>query len=417
MLTVVVSFYLFPISFTFLPHSINSKMLVAVFGIVAFVLDSIRNRGMLLSERTLFSAMLAIVFSVWCLFCVTRANTYDMTYASYIVSYLTWMAGAYGVYAALRIRYGEVSLSLLTRYLTVVCIAQCAIAILIDNYPSVESFVDSFMDQDQDFYKRGHRLYGIGAALDPGGIRFSTVLVLLSHQVATNEQLRARRPYLVMTMFGYAFIMIFGAVISRTTLVGAALGIAYMFFSLVRMRKGGYITTGMVQTFVRFLLLVGIIIVITILLYDHSEAFRNYFRFGFEAFFNWVETGVFHTSSTDILTEEMWIWPGDSIEWIVGRGTFGVFDNGTDIGYCNFIFYCGMIGLVIFSLYFIYCHLALNQKFRNFQIVSVMLVALTFIVWIKVTTDIFFIDALLFCITADEEEEGVIVGETNISRV
>jgi hypothetical protein len=173
----------------------------------------------------------------------------------------------------------------------------------------------------------------------------------------------------------------------------------------------------MVQTFVRFLLLVGIIIVITILLYDHSEAFRNYFRFGFEAFFNWVETGVFHTSSTDILTEEMWIWPGDSVEWIVGRGTFGVFDNGTDIGYCNFIFYCGMVGLVIFSLYFIYCHLALNQKFRNFQIVSILLVALTFIVWIKVTTDIFFIDALLFCIAADEEEEGVIVGETNISRV
>ena len=45
------------------------------------------------------------------------------------------------------------------------------------------------------------------------------------------------------------------------------------------------------------------------------------------------------------------------------------------------------------------------RKFRHFELAAWMLVALTFIVWIKVATDIFFIDALLFCIVGDYEGE------------
>jgi uncharacterized membrane protein len=91
-----------------------------------------------------------------------------------------------------------------------------------------------------------------------------------------------------------------------------------------------------------------------------------------------------------------------------------VFENDTDIGYCNFTFYCGLIGVVIFSLFFIYCHLSLNRKFKQFWITSLLLTALTFIFWCKVTTDIFFIDALLFCIPGDKDEEELPVLETDV---
>ena len=57
-LTVVVSFYVFPISFTFLPNSINSKILVGVFGILAFLLDGTRKNGIYFSQYTIFGAML-----------------------------------------------------------------------------------------------------------------------------------------------------------------------------------------------------------------------------------------------------------------------------------------------------------------------------------------------------------------------
>ena len=46
-----------------------------------------------------------------------------------------------------------------------------------------------------------------------------------------------------------------------------------------------------------------------------------------------------------------------------------------------------------------------NRKFKSFYIASWMLVALTFVVWLKVTTDIFFIDALMLCIAGDYEDE------------
>ena len=414
-LTMVVSFYLFPICFTFIPSSINSKMLLAVFGIACFVYNSIRNRELIVSEQTLVSGILAIIFSVWCLICVYAADSHDMTYASYVVSYLTWIAGAYGVYSALRLGYDEVDLPLMTRYLAYVCVAQCISAVLIDNFTFMEELVDKFMNEGQGFYKHGHRLYGIGAALDPAGIRFSTVLVLMAHQIATNKRLQVNRWYLVSIMIDYSIIMILGAVISRTTLVGAAMGLAYILFSLIRFRRGGFMTLRTIRMIYRFLLALTGIVIVTIIIYRHSTPFQAYFRFGFEAFFNWVETGEFHTSSSDHLMQTMWIWPEDFRTWMIGRGTFADYINDTDIGYCNFVFYCGVIGLLLFSLYFLYCHLSLNRKFRGFLICSLLLVALTFIIWAKVATDIFFIDALLFCIAADEMEEGeVLIGDSEV---
>ena len=64
-LVVVTSLYLFPIEFTFLPKAINSKILVAAFGSMAFVFDSIKKKAMELSQSLLVSMLLAIIVSLW----------------------------------------------------------------------------------------------------------------------------------------------------------------------------------------------------------------------------------------------------------------------------------------------------------------------------------------------------------------
>ena len=402
-LLVVTSLYLFPIEFTFLPKAINSKILVAAFGSMAFVFDSIKKKAMEVSQSLLVSMLLAIIFSLWCFFCVIAANTYEMDYATYIVSFLTWMAGAYGVYAAMKIVYGEVDLWLLTRYLALVGVFQCVSAVMIDNNQSFCDLVDRFV-VGGSYYREHGRIYGIGAALDPAGIRFSTILVLLAHQFSFDQEVRSKGLYQTTDMIAFAVILIIGSTISRTTIVGGAMGIVYMVISLVRLRQGGFITTRMIQVFFIFIVVLVGIILSAVYFYRTSATFESYLRFGFEAFFNWAETGEFRTSSTDQLGK-MWVWPDDTRTWIIGRGTYGVFENNTDIGYCNFTFYCGLIGLAIFSLFFIYVHLVQNRKFHHFWLVSLMLVAITFIVWCKVTTDIFYLDALLFCIAADSDEE------------
>lgn len=59
----------------------------------------------------------------------------------------------------------------------------------------------------------------------------------------------------------------------------------------------------------------------------------------------------------------------------------------------------------MFSAFFIYNGLSVIKKFRNFNFMALMLIALTFIIWIKVATDIFLVNALLFCIDGDFEED------------
>lgn len=403
-LTVVVSFYVFPFSFTFLPHGINSKILVAVFGIFAFLLEGIRKKGIYFSQYTIFAAVLASTFSIWCLFCITNTSNYNTKYADYIVSYATWMAGAYGVYSVLRLEYEKVDLEIITRYLALVGVYQCITAVMIDNIGSFQSFVDRYMDLEQDFLHRGHRMYGIGAALDPAGIRFATILVLIAHQFSTNQNVRNNSLYQTSDLVAFAIITIIGSVISRTTTIGAFLGIGYIIIALFRMRRGGFVTMRMVQRFFWFIIVMVGIVGAAIYFYRTSQTFQEYLRFGFEAFFNWIETGEFTTSSTEVL-ETMWVWPGDMHTWIFGRGTFGIYENGTDIGYCNFTLYCGLVGMVIFSVYFLYCHFAMAKKYREFTFTAWLLTAITFIVWVKVTTDIFFIDALLFCAVGDFVEE------------
>ena len=404
-LMLAVSFYFFPFSFPFLPEAINTKILMGVFGIAAFVLDSIRKRGMYFSEPTLFSALLASIFSVWTLFCITMANTYEAEYADYLVSYATWLSGAYGVYAVLKSEYETVDLEILVRYLALVGVFQCIMAVLIDNISAVEHLVDHIMYQaGGDYYKVHNRMYGLGAALDPAGVRFSVILIMIAHQFSTNPNVRSSSLYQATDLVAFAIITIIGAVISRTTVIGAGLGMAYIGIALIRMRRGGFVTVRMVQGFFWFFVVMASIIGAAVYFYRSSETFQNYLRFGFEAFFNWVETGEFSTSSTDIL-ETMWVWPEDTRTWIMGKGEFGVLFTGSDIGYCNFINLCGLVGMSIFSIFFLYCHLVQIRKFRDFRLAALLLVALTFIIWVKVSTDIFFIDALLFCITGDYEAE------------
>ena len=61
--------------------------------------------------------------------------------------------------------------------------------------------------------------------------------------------------------------------------------------------------------------------------------------------------------------------------------------------------------MFFYSAFFVFNHLSLIGKFNRFTITALLLVAVTFIVWAKVMTDIFVIDALLFCL--DDDIKGI----------
>lgn len=398
-LVVLASLYLFPFSFAFFPEGLNTKMILAVLGICFFVYDRLQYGSFTLSKVVLISTLFAVAFSVWCLFCIVENSTTDTTYTRYWISFATWLGGGYAICFLIRRMTGRLDLENLTFYLAWVCFIQCILAIMIDNMPAFQSFVDRNIIQGQDFYHRIHRLYGIGASLDTAGVRFSVIMVLMAHQLSRWGSAMQDTFKAIFYFVAFAVIVVIGSIIARTTWVGAIAGLLYMFVANIHTTRG--VMSGRQVTF--WLSLAGVILVtvaVSAYLYGHNPSFRANLRFGFEGFFRWAETGVFRTDSTDKLNGIMWVWPKDTRSWIIGTGLFEDWVYGTDIGYCRFTLYCGLVGMVLFSIFFIYMGIAINSMFEDIALLSVFLIALAFVIWFKVATDIFFVYAMLFCLNS-----------------
>lgn len=399
---ILTSFFIFPVGFVGLPESLNTKQIMAVLGIVFFVIKSVKDRSFGLKKTTISSAALAIIFSLWCLFCVTKNNTSDYSYVTYIRSYIIWLSSAYCLVCIMKSVHGRVSINLLVKYLFYVSVAQCLSVVLIDNISLVESFVRAVFIQDLRALDGG-RLFGIGASLDSGGIRFAVTLFLTAHLLVNDTSLNHSRLRLSLYLFGFALVSIIGATVARTTLLGTALGLMYI---LAHYGYTKYLV--LTKTQVRFwsILFISLVVIVffSVFLYDATPIFKGYLRFAFESFFNYFEKGTFSSRSTEILMN-MWTWPTDTDGWIYGYGNFDNWYYNTDIGYCRFTLYCGIVGVVLFSIFFIYNAYAIKDKFVNGNILAMLLLVMVFVIWVKVSTDIFQFFALLLLINGDFEQE------------
>jgi len=148
---------------------------------------------------------------------------------------------------------------------------------------------------------------------------------------------------------------------------------------------------------------VFVIVCVGIYFYRTNAEIYDLLRFGFEGFFNWAETGEFRTDSTDRLNSVMWIWPdpNDLRTWLIGKATFSNwYAVGTDIGYCRFVFYCGLIGLTTFIIFFLYISIALWFQIKTYRHLFALLFILALINWVKVSTDIFLVYAVFLCLNS-----------------
>ena len=393
---VLLSFFLFPVSLFFLPPSMNTKMLMGLVGGIFWAYKNIQEREFAISLGLLGAIGLAIVFSLVCYISTDINHTADYAYVGYVGSFFAWLTGAYGACSVIRWLHGECSFRLLVFYLVAVCFAQCVMAMLIDNIVTVKLLVDSYVNQGQEFFTDKGRLYGIGAALDTAGVRFSIVLVMLMALLSHNPRVRQSTSSIVLLLLAFFTIAVIGNAIARTTIIGVAVGIAYfvVFSGLFNVR----IRPDAIRLGTWFSILLVLTIGIASYLYQTNAQFYEHMRFAFEGFFNWVEQGEWRTDSTDKLNGEMWIWPQDQQTWLIGSGIFGSFVYSTDIGYCRFILYCGLIGFSIFALFFVYNGIFFMRRSPQYAFMFLAFIAMTFVIWVKVATDIFFIYALLFCL-------------------
>ena len=75
----------------------------------------------------------------------------------------------------------------------------------------------------------------------------------------------------------------------------------------------------------------------------------------------------------------------------------------SDIGYCRFVSYSGLIGITVFGLYFIYNAVYFSIRYPRYRYIFLLMIVVTFVVWAKVATDIFQLYALFYAFTDEDE--------------
>ena len=413
---ILTSCYYFPFFTPLLPAGLNTKMAVAVLGLLIGGVKMLRS-GTTNVDRTFFIlSVYAFFVSLVCGFAITYNGTDDTAYVSYIMSMWTWLGGAYAVCNIIKAVHGKLSITLVTNYLIAVCVVQCVFAILIDSMPSVQAVVDTYIETGQDYNKSVNRLYSLGAHLDTAGMRFSLVLVLLAH-ILLNIQKTKYKNWLWLYLVAYAIIVVIGNMMARTTSVGMVLSVVYMAASSGLHRFELLPSTRRLWTWIGCIALLAVPYMVY--KYNTDVEFHKDMRFAFEGFFALFEKGEWDVGSNTQL-KNMIVFPDNMKTWIIGDGYFdnpvgtdpyyigeitaGYYKN-TDIGYLRFIFYMGLTGLVAFSVFMCKAAGFAIERFRGYKVVILLLLAVHFIVWLKVSSDCFVIFALLLCIPLEDNEE------------
>lgn len=417
---VVTSCYIFPFVLSAFPLA-NSKMIMAAIGIGLYAIGIFQDRGntnvgKAFLQLTLWA--LAVSFISWIATVVN--NTHDYTFASYIVSMWVWIGGGFTAVSYIKRVHGNISVQLLANYLLAVCVMQCVLALIFDYSEAafdwrVRTFTgEAYMGATDD-----DRLTGIGCALDVAGLRFSAILIMAGF-LAVRATRRGDHTSMLIYLAAIVFVTVIGNMISRTTIVGAAIAIAYIVAGSIMLqhRHGNFRLTVTLSSFT------VLAVMLSAFLYNRNESFRDNLRFGFEGFFSLVETGKWETHSNNIL-KSMVVWPDNTKTWLIGDGyinnpldknlvtydpyyvgpSYGGYYKQTDIGYCRYIFYFGIVGLTVFCLYFITVSNILARRFPSFKWMFYLVLLMNFIGWCKVSSDLFMVFAPFLCISTGEQKE------------
>lgn len=383
---------------------------MAAIGGVSAGLGLVHRRELTVPSNVLSTFIFAGIISLIGLISIVYNGTTDTSYARYIVSLAVWLSAAFGVCSIIKIVHRDVNASLCCNYLIAVSVAQCILALIIDNSIAFKGFVNTYIQQGQVLLDEMDRMYGIGASLDVAGSRFAACITMAVYMLFNKKE---NASYSILYMVSILIIGIVGNMIARTTSVGLIVALGYIAYNVI---VNGYkleIRIDAVKKTMLFSLLVLAVVLFAVQQYNTNAVFRGHMRFAFEGFFSLAETGEWNVSSNEKL-KTMVVFPETLKTWIIGDGYFNNprgdinyvgetttegFYMGTDIGYLRFIFYFGLIGLVAFCAFIAQMTFACSKKAPQMTALFFMVAICNYVVWIKVSTDLVLILCILLCAT------------------
>lgn len=131
----------------------------------------------------------------------------------------------------------------------------------------------------------------------------------------------------------------------------------------------------------------------------------------------------------------MVVFPDNWVTWLIGDGyaanpmdkTLSSFDPyytgpvyhgfymGTDIGYLRYIFYFGLVGTFVFSLFMWKSAWACIHRFKDYKMMFLMILLVNYIGWFKVSTDIFLVFAIFLVLSKEDDvrTDNILENEQN----
>lgn len=405
----VVDFYYYFFHIKGMPDGINTKLMLAVAGLVVLPFVFARRNRPKADNGLIRLTAWALGVSLTSYAAITVNGTSDFTYVTYVVSMYVWLVAAYTVIETIKASHGKCTFPILCNYLVILSVFHCIFALLIDQYAFFANLADA-IEGSHAWMKSIKRLYSVGAALDTAGVHFSLVLVLLAYRLINMQE---KEGWLIpFYIVAFIIIAVVGSMIARTTYVGVIIGLAFMAYRSIPDFK----TYKRLWRWVA--VMVACAIPIVTFLYNTNASIHYNIRFGFEGFFNLVENGKWEIGSNKQL-RNMIVFPETMKTWIIGDGymvnpesdpyytgeiTVGYYKN-TDIGYLRFIFYSGIIGLLTISAFIICAARNCMHRIPKYSVLFLMVLMVHFCVWLKVSTDSFLIFALLMFLDKQESKE------------
>lgn len=394
-------------------------MAMAGVGLAVLGINLSRAKDALFNRNIFWVSLFALAVSFAGYISTTLNGTSDFSYASYIVSMWVWLSAAYVVVTAMKWVHGKVDCQLICDYIIAVCVAQCLIAIVMDFYPPLKSVVDSFLGGEGFMGKNETRLYGVGAALDVAGSRFAIALIIIAFFLSNTAKYVKNTPRLLWYLIAFVIILVIGNMMARTTIVGLIFVVVIIVLAVRKQR----ISTAQSNVNLKLWLLcvVGVSTLLMVYMYHTNEMMHYHIRFAFEGFFSLVEKGHWEVRSNTQLLHQWHVDPINLKTWLIGDGYFqghnadphyigsyGFFYGDSDVGYLRFIYYFGMLGLALFSLFFCVATYFCCKTTPAYKILYICILLVNFAIWAKVSTDIFLVFALFLLLEneADTSECG-----------
>lgn len=237
----------------------------------------------------LYALMIAGVFALVNYIALIINDSQDYSYTSYPMSALVWVIGAYGAITFVRWTHGKVTIELVVRYLAGGAAFHSILSQLIDRYDSVRNFITSIFYVGAKDMEEMQRLYSFGVGLDPSGVRFAVILIMIAGVLTLSKVVKKSIGLMIYYLLCFAIISVLGNIISRTTTLGMGLGL--LVFALSTGLYKFVIKVGKIKIMRVFGVMLAIGIPTVIYYYNVNTSFRDQIEYGFEGFFSLVESG------------------------------------------------------------------------------------------------------------------------------